>query len=497
MKTRNIAGVLVMLCAVGALPSCSGEGEALDSAGQPIRNGVEFDDAEALGLVAITPLATGEPGSGSFLSPEWILTAGHVVDRLRVRPSEVLVSLGNPNVIGTPQRRAAAIYIHPAHTKYADPGIGSSPSFPNEVDVALIRLESPFDADPFIWTLSSAAKSTLLNQFLTCQGYGQNIEGDPASAGVLRFAENLKVSSIGTNSVQVNENQDPSFGSQIFLKGDSGGPCNLPNFDIAGVISTLDPVAPADFGHIVPVDSFRAWANGIMTSCGSGTPAAAGVCSAACPCEYGGGDCNSASGCGVGLSCDFNVGAGFGRLATDDICVSSACTTGAFGSGTYCSQDCPCGLGGGDCDSNSQCMDGLVCDSNVGAAFMMTPATDLCVRPQCSLKTIGADDYCSPDCPCGHGGGDCETSADCLPGLICAQNFGAAFGYKGVTDVCMPAACQVGPFVANGFCTETCPCGHGGGDCDSDAECMPGLVCGTDNGAQFGQAANWDMCVRP
>lgn len=495
MKISKIAGILAIFGAACAIPGCSGEGqlESIDGAGQPIRNGVEFDDAEALGIVAVNPLATNETGSGSFLSPEWILTAGHVVDRKTIRPSDVLVTLGNPLVAGNQQRRAAAIYIHPAHQR----GVGSSPQLPNEVDVALIRLESPFDADPFIWSLSSAAKSTLLNKLLSCQGYGQNVEGDESSRGPLRFADNLKVSSISTNSVQVNANQDPTFGSQIFLRGDSGGNCALPNLSIAGVISTVDPVAPIDFGHIVPVDSFRTWATGIMNSCGSGTPAAAGACSAACPCQYGVGDCNASSGCAAGLSCDSNVGAGFGRQASDDICVDTACAAGTLGSSTYCSASCPCGHGGGDCDSNSQCMDGLVCDSNVGLAFKMTPDSDICVPPQCSLKTIGADDYCSPDCPCGQGGGDCETAADCLPGLICAQNFGAAFGYKGVTDVCMPPECAVGPFIADGFCTPSCPCGVGGGDCDSDAECMPGLVCGTNNGRDFGQPADWDMCVRP
>ena len=50
------------------------------------------------------------------------------------------------------------------------------------------------------------------------------------------------------------------------------------------------------------------------------------------------------------------------------------------------------------------------------------------------------------------------------------------------------------------FCFGTnanCPCGNGGGDCDSDQDCMPGLVCGTDNGAEFGQAVTTDVCVAP
>jgi hypothetical protein len=47
------------------------------------------------------------------------------------------------------------------------------------------------------------------------------------------------------------------------------------------------------------------------------------------------------------------------------------------------------------------------------------------------------------------------------------------------------------------FCSAACPCGHGGGDCDDDGQCMPGLVCGTDNGPEFGGSATTDVCVRP
>ncbi|HKY38184.1 MAG TPA: hypothetical protein VJN18_19710 [Polyangiaceae bacterium] len=83
-----------------------------------------------------------------------------------------------------------------------------------------------------------------------------------------------------------------------------------------------------------------------------------------------------------------------------------------------------------------------------------------------------------------------------MPGLVCANNIGAAFGMQGVTDVCVPSGCGTGLF-STSFCSPTCPCGHGGGDCDTSADCMPGLVCGTNNGPQFGQPASWDMCVRP
>ncbi len=47
------------------------------------------------------------------------------------------------------------------------------------------------------------------------------------------------------------------------------------------------------------------------------------------------------------------------------------------------------------------------------------------------------------------------------------------------------------------FCSLNCPCTAGEGDCDSDQQCAAGLVCGADNGARYGLPASWDVCVAP
>ena len=48
------------------------------------------------------------------------------------------------------------------------------------------------------------------------------------------------------------------------------------------------------------------------------------------------------------------------------------------------------------------------------------------------------------------------------------------------------------------FCSETYPCTVGQGDCDSDSECRPGLVClNEDVGYAYGFNAYVDVCVRP
>jgi hypothetical protein len=51
-------------------------------------------------------------------------------------------------------------------------------------------------------------------------------------------------------------------------------------------------------------------------------------------------------------------------------------------------------------------------------------------------------------CRCAAGIGDCDVDADCRPGLRCAQNVGATFGFESHIDVCVPAT---GPI--QGTCT--------------------------------------------
>lgn len=72
----------------------------------------------------------------------------------------------------------------------------------------------------------------------------------------------------------------------------------------------------------------------------------------------------------------------------------------------------------------------------------------------------GQGDYCNdPGFPCATGEGDCDTDAQCEPGNICGLNNGANFGFSSVHDVCVPATCE--DRIQNG--TETSvDCG---GDC--------------------------------
>ncbi len=48
--------------------------------------------------------------------------------------------------------------------------------------------------------------------------------------------------------------------------------------------------------------------------------------------------------------------------------------------------------------------------------------------------------YCSASCPCGAGEGDCDTNADCKTGLVCARDVGTHYGVKSTVDVCQKSA---------------------------------------------------------
>ena len=138
-------------------------------------------------------------------------------------------------------------------------------------------------------------------------------------------------------------------------------------------------------------------------------------------------------------------------------------TPGArIGDTDYCgsAQASLCGLGEGDCDSSAQCQPGLVC-----------------VTGNLAKRGALAGDACAPS-HCGNGLKDSdETSIDC--GGSCGSD-------------CAIACDQ--PNGSPAHCSTDCPCSAGEGDCDSAAECQPGLICGTSNGPAFGLPVGTDAC---
>jgi hypothetical protein len=119
---------------------------------------------------------------------------------------------------------------------------------------------------------------------------------------------------------------------------------------------------------------------------------------------------------------------------------SSSCHSGSNGGSTYCSESCRCRVGEGDCDSSSECQSGLVCAQDVGARYGFNSTYDVCESPSgsgsCHSGSNGGSAYCSESCRCGVGEGDCDSSSECQSGLVCAQDVGARYGFNSTYDVC-------------------------------------------------------------
>lgn len=134
----------------------------------------------------------------------------------------------------------------------------------------------------------------------------------------------------------------------------------------------------------------------------------------------------------------------------------------------------------------------LVVNDGEEEAFASVSLTITCTvdcTPGGSLFT-----RCHPGCPCDHGEGDCDTEADCLPGLVCLHDAGFAFGYEDdEVDVCSNQCPTLGVGAWN-YCSPQCPCDSGEGDCESDADCAPGLRCQSDIGPTFGFQREVDIC---
>jgi hypothetical protein len=141
---------------------------------------------------------------------------------------------------------------------------------------------------------------------------------------------------------------------------------------------------------------------------------------------------------------------------------------------------------------------------------------DALEQPLCTTNGLG--NTCGPGCRCAMGWGDCDANQDCAAGLACGADNGALFGMPALFDVCTLPHCangildtalgetgidrggECGGCPANGVantCSAACPCPEGWGDCDSNQECQPGLVCVNDAGAKHGLRASLDVCERP
>ena len=214
------------------------------------------------------------------------------------------------------------------------------------------------------------------------------------------------------------------------------------------------------------------------------------LCTPATPCASGGGDCDTNADCQGALEC---VPSSDGLLTgggMNDYCGTAAEAAAATTAAptVLCSPTTPCASGGGDCDTNADCQGALVCVPSSDGLLSGGGMNDFCGTSANAAAAAAASGNCTPETPCVSGGGDCDSNAECQGALACVPSSdGFLTGGDGGADFCGTAAAAaaaaaavttVPPAAASStLCTPTTPCTSGGGDCDSNADCMGTLVC--------------------
>merc|ERR550525_1394397 len=115
--------------------------------------------------------------------------------------------------------------------------------------------------------------------------------------------------------------------------------------------------------------------------------------------------------------------------------------------------------------------------------------------------------FCTDSSKCGVGQGDCDHNSQCQGSLVCGRDNCRDWNpaAEQLADCCMvdpllnttasngTGSCQDWDFCIHNSCQE------GQGDCDTDAQCGPGLVCGNDNCRQWHPSAERgaDCCTLP
>lgn len=165
----------------------------------------------------------------------------------------------------------------------------------------------------------------------------------------------------------------------------------------------------------------------------------------------------------------------------------------------------PLGLCQGDCDSDAECKDGLVCmqrkaDEKIpGCKGNAAKGLDYCVGPP-ELKEVGHNGYPPEMYPLGLCEGDCDGDDDCAEGLVCMQRegnepiLGCGGDAESKIDYCVsptvttltvlkPTSAPVAkkPNLeykgASGIPQDAFPLGLCEGTCNSNDECEGDLIC--------------------
>ena len=135
-----------------------------------------------------------------------------------------------------------------------------------------------------------------------------------------------------------------------------------------------------------------------------------------------------------------------------------------------CTSNDPCGEDEGDCDHEYHCKNNHTCgNDNCRSSVGLEPFYDCCYYE--------VEDICTTNHPCNIDEGDCDSHEVCQNNLVCGlDNCPESLGHDPDVDCCYKAT--VGD---EDFCTTDNPCGPDEGDCDSNKECQTNHICDTVN----------------
>jgi len=222
------------------------------------------------------------------------------------------------------------------------------------------------------------------------------------------------------------------------------------------------------------------------------------------PCGIGQGDCDDDSECGADLICGVdNCHKLPGKESvneTMDCCMLATCDAGPQAWSCCTNKNGGCNEGEGDCDSDYDCANNLVCGVNncQDTHADAHPEADCCTQPLKTGSNLDWNKACTNNTQCQEGQGDCDHDENCQGELICGINNCKAANANATADCCKVAACD-GSNTAWSCCSPTDKCGHGEGDCDTHDDCEDDMFCGKNNCNEFSSEATdgADCCFEP
>ena len=189
------------------------------------------------------------------------------------------------------------------------------------------------------------------------------------------------------------------------------------------------------------------------------------------------GDCDNHNECPNGLLCGSNN-------CPDHLAFNSevdCCYALTVGNEHFCTAANPCGQDEGDCDSHEECQGSLICGSvNCPTYLGFSPDTDCCYDN--SQSVVGDETFCTTANPCRQDEGDCDSDFECQNILVCgSNNCPVSLDFHSDVDCCWNQnVCEYPDAIGDSICDDgnnNEACEWDGGDCCDGSSTQYCSVC--------------------